>query len=73
MATILAPYCDSRVISHVAYASIFGFFSGGYVGLTFIIIGDLVGTENVPSALGIILLVQGIAVFIGTPITGKYL
>lgn len=71
IATISAPHCGSSVISHIGYASIFGFFSGGYVGLTVIIIADLVGVDNVSSALGIILLFQGIAVFIGTPLTGE--
>ncbi|CAF2861489.1 unnamed protein product [Rotaria sp. Silwood2] len=70
IATILAPYCRSNVIPHIAYASVFGFFSGGYVGLTSIIITDLVGIHNLSSAFGIILLFQGIAVAIGTPVTG---
>lgn len=73
IATILGPYCGSSVIYHIAYASIFGFFSGGYVGLTSIIITDLVGIDNLSSAFGIVLLFQGIAVALGTPITGMYL
>ncbi|CAF3939552.1 unnamed protein product [Rotaria sordida] len=70
LATVIAPYCNSNVLTHIIYASIFGFFSGGYVGLTTIIITDLVGIDKLSSALGIVLLCQGIAVAIGTPITG---
>jgi len=69
----MAPYCDSNVVTHIIYASTFGFFSGGYVCLTMIILTDLVGTDKFASALGILLLVQGIAVAVGTPIAGTYL
>ncbi|CAF5015300.1 unnamed protein product, partial [Rotaria sp. Silwood1] len=70
IATIFAPYCRSNMIPHIIYASIFGFFSGGYVGLTSVIITDLVGINNLSSAVGIVFLFQGIAVAIGTPIAG---
>lgn len=70
---MLAPLCGSNVIHHIAYASVFGFFSGGYVGLTSIIITDLVGINNMSSALGVVLLFQGVAVAIGTPMTGMYI
>lgn len=53
------------------YGSLFGFFSGGYVGLTSIITVDLVGIEKLSNGMGIILLFQGIATVIGTPTAGK--
>ena len=53
------------------YAAFFGFFSGGYVGLTSIIIVDLVGVDKLSDAFGVLLLFQGVAVAIGTPIAGK--
>ena len=55
----------------MAYASLFGFFSGGYVGLTSIIVVDLVGVDKLSDAFGVLLLFQGVAVALGTPLTGK--
>lgn len=55
----------------MTYAALFGFFSGGYVGLTSIIIVDLVGVHKLSDAFGVLLLFQGVAVAIGTPIAGK--
>ncbi len=66
-----APFCTNLVFTHLVYASLFGFFSGGYVGLTSIIIVDLVGVDKLSDAFGVLLLFQGVAVAIGTPIVGK--
>jgi len=71
IATMVAPLCGSIVYSHMSYASLFGFFSGGYVGLTTVIADDLLGKDNVSNALGILYLFQGIATALGTPIVGK--
>ncbi|CAF4983061.1 unnamed protein product, partial [Rotaria sp. Silwood1] len=38
IATMFAPFCNSFVLTHMTYAGIFGFFSGGNVGLTSIIV-----------------------------------
>ncbi|CAF3645396.1 unnamed protein product [Rotaria socialis] len=70
IATMTAPLCGSIVYSHMAYAFVFGFFSGGYVGLTTVIVKDLVGENKVLPALGIIYSFQGLATAIGTPIVG---
>lgn len=70
LATMGAPYCNEHVWTHIIYASLFGFFSGGYVGLTSIIVVDLVGVNKLSDAFGVLLLFQGIAVAIGTPIVG---
>lgn len=67
-----APFCGSAVISHIGYASTFGFFSGGYVALTAIVLADIVGIEKLSDAFGVLLLFVGIATAIGTPIVGKY-
>ncbi|CAF4643724.1 unnamed protein product, partial [Rotaria sp. Silwood2] len=37
IATMFAPFCNSFVQTHMTYAGLFGFFSGGYVGLISII------------------------------------
>ncbi|CAF4084754.1 unnamed protein product [Rotaria sp. Silwood2] len=70
IATMFAPFCNSLVQTHMTYAALFGFFSGGYVGLTSIIIVDLVGVDKLSDAFGVLLLFQGVAVAIGTPIVG---
>ncbi|CAF3800653.1 unnamed protein product [Rotaria sp. Silwood1] len=70
IATMFAPFCNSFVQTHMIYAGLFGFFAGGYVGLISIIIVDLVGVDKLSDALGVLLLFQGFAVVIGTPIFG---
>ncbi|CAF1578289.1 unnamed protein product [Adineta steineri] len=68
---LFAPFCNDHIGTHIAYAAFFGFFSGGYVGLTSIIVVDLVGVDKLSSAFGVILLIQGVAVALGTPIVGE--
>ncbi len=68
---MVAPYSGSHVLPHIIYASFFGFFSGGYIGLTSIITVDLVGINKLANGMGIILLFQGIATTIGTPVAGE--
>ncbi|CAF1666995.1 unnamed protein product, partial [Adineta ricciae] len=70
VATMAAPFCTSLVYTHMVYAALFGFFSGGYVGLTSILVVDLVGVHKLSDAFGTLLLFQGVAVAIGTPICG---
>lgn len=72
-ATMAAPFCNADVWTHMTYASFFGFFSGGYVGLTSIIVVDLVGVNKLSDAFGVLLLFQGVAVAMGTPIAGNAL
>ncbi|CAF5119687.1 unnamed protein product, partial [Rotaria sp. Silwood1] len=60
--------CGSSVLPHIGYASTFGFFSGGYVALTAIVLVDLVGINKLSDAFGVLLLFVGIATAVGTPI-----
>lgn len=55
------------------YASVFGFTIGAYVGLTSVILVDLLGLDKLTNAFGLLLLFQGIASFIGPPIGGNLL
>ncbi|CAF1402437.1 unnamed protein product [Rotaria sp. Silwood1] len=71
VATMVAPLCGSSVIPHIGYASFFGFFSGGYVALTSIVLVDIVGIDKLSDAFGVLLLFIGIATAIGTPVVGK--
>lgn len=57
--------------SLVFYASVFGFTIGAYVGLTSVILVDLLGLEKLTNAFGLLLLFQGIASLIGPPFAGN--
>lgn len=57
--------------SLVVYSVVFGFTIGAYVGLTSVILVDLLGLEKLTNAFGLLLLFQGIATFIGPPIVGS--
>lgn len=50
------------------YCSVFGLASGVYVGITAIVMSDLLGTERLTSSYGISLFVNGILQLIGPPL-----
>ncbi|GBP31160.1 Monocarboxylate transporter 9 [Eumeta japonica] len=52
------------------YATTFGFTIGAYVGLTSVVLVDLLGLEKLTNAFGLLLLFQGIASLIGPPFAG---
>ncbi|XP_075992589.1 monocarboxylate transporter 1 [Anticarsia gemmatalis] len=52
------------------YATSFGFTIGAYVGLTSVVLVDLLGLEKLTNAFGLLLLFQGIASLIGPPFAG---
>ncbi|KAJ8729251.1 hypothetical protein PYW08_000832 [Mythimna loreyi] len=52
------------------YATTFGFCIGAYVGLTSVVLVDLLGIEKLTNAFGLLLLFQGIASLIGPPFAG---
>lgn len=52
------------------YATVFGFSIGAYVGLTSVVLVDLLGLEKLTNAFGLLLLFQGIASLIGPPFAG---
>ena len=70
VATALSAFCTG-FMGLAVYASVFGFTIGAYVGLTSVILVDLLGLENLTNAFGLLLLFQGIASFVGPPIGGK--
>ncbi|XP_073833642.1 monocarboxylate transporter 1 [Musca autumnalis] len=69
IATALCPLCTG-FYSLAFYCSVFGFTIGAYVGLTSVILVDLLGLEKLTNAFGILLLFQGVASLIGPPIGG---
>lgn len=67
--TILSAFCFD-FLTFCLYASVFGFTVGAYVGLTSVILVDLLGLSKLTNAFGLLLLFQGIASFLGPPIGG---
>lgn len=65
-ASVLCTDFNSLVI----YSAVYGFTIGAYVGLTSVILVDLLGLSKLTNAFGLLLLFQGIAGFIGPPIVG---
>ncbi|XP_062588832.1 monocarboxylate transporter 12-like [Saccostrea cucullata] len=69
VATALSPLNDSYPFL-VCYAAIFGAFIGVYVGLTSVVLVDLLGLAKLTNAFGLLLMFQGLATLIGPPIAG---
>ena len=65
----LSPFCSSYNLQ-VVYCAIFGITSGAYVGLTSVVLVDLLGLEKLTNAFGLLLMFQGIASVIGPPVIG---
>jgi len=65
----LSVFCNTY-ITQAVYCAIFGVTSGAYVGLTSVVLVDLLGLDKLTNAFGLLLLFQGIASVIGPPIIG---
>ncbi|XP_003394465.1 monocarboxylate transporter 12 [Bombus affinis] len=65
----LLPIATSYTILSV-YCGVFGLASGIYVGITAVIMADMLGTEKLTSSYGISLFVNGIIQLVGPPICG---
>lgn len=70
LATTFSAFCWD-FYSLAIYSAVFGFNIGAYVGLTSVILVDLLGLDRLTNAFGLLLLFQGIASLIGPPIAGK--
>jgi ABC-type uncharacterized transport system permease subunit len=66
----LSNYCDDYA-SQAFYCAVFGVTSGAYVGLTSVVLVDLLGLDRLTNAFGLLLLFQGIASVLGPPIIGE--
>ncbi len=42
-----------------------------FVGLTSVIVADIIGMDKLSNGLGLLYLFQGVVTFLGTPIVGK--
>jgi len=65
----LSVFCNTYTTQAV-YCAIFGVTSGAYVGLTSVVLVDLLGLDKLTNAFGLLLLFQGIASVCGPPIIG---
>jgi len=65
----LSVFCQTYTTQAI-YCAIFGITSGAYVGLTSVVLVDLLGLDKLTNAFGLLLLFQGIASVIGPPIIG---
>ncbi|KAJ8973699.1 hypothetical protein NQ317_000751 [Molorchus minor] len=70
LATFLSAFCTT-FYSLAIYGTVFGFTIGAYVGLTSVILADLLGLEKLTNAFGLLLLFQGISSLVGPPIAGS--
>ncbi|KAK9882548.1 hypothetical protein WA026_021895 [Henosepilachna vigintioctopunctata] len=69
ISTMLSAFCTD-FYSLAIYASVFGCTIGVYVGLTSVILVDLLGLDKLTNAFGLLLLFQGIASLVGPPLGG---
>lgn len=67
----MSVWCTNFTLFSI-YSTTFGFTIGAYVGLTSVILVDLLGLEKLTDAFGLLLLFQGFASITGPPIAGKY-
>ncbi|XP_012522322.1 monocarboxylate transporter 14 [Monomorium pharaonis] len=65
----ILPTSDTYIMLAV-YCSFFGLASGIYVGITAVIMADMLGTEKLTSSYGISLFVNGVIQLVGPPICG---
>ncbi|XP_055616240.1 monocarboxylate transporter 12 [Toxorhynchites rutilus septentrionalis] len=69
LALALLPLVNSYSMVSV-FCALFGLASGTYVGITAVLMADMLGTERLTSSYGISLFVNGILQLIGPPICG---
>ena len=67
----LSPFMTSYYLQAI-YCAIFGITSGAYVGLTSVVLVDLLGLDKLTNAFGLLLMFQGIASVMGPPVIGQY-
>lgn len=65
------PFAQNYTIICV-YCAVFGLASGVYVGITAVIMADMLGTERLESSYGISLFVNGVLQLIGPPLCGVW-
>ena len=66
----LSPFMTTYTAQAI-YCALFGITSGAYVGLTSVVLVDLLGLDKLTNAFGLLLMFQGIASVMGPPIIGE--
>ncbi|CAC5399656.1 Monocarboxylate transporter 14,Monocarboxylate transporter 9 [Mytilus coruscus] len=66
-ANVMNPLNDSKVYL-MSYASVYGMFIGVFLSLNPVILVDLLGLERLNKSLGLLMMFQGIATFLGPPL-----
>ncbi|OQV25468.1 putative Monocarboxylate transporter 12 [Hypsibius exemplaris] len=69
VATCLSVLC-STFAGYAIYASVFGWAAGAIVALQTLVLTDIISIDKISNAFGILLFVQGAAVFVGPPFAG---
>ncbi|XP_046734618.1 monocarboxylate transporter 1 isoform X5 [Diprion similis] len=69
IATAFSSLCTTFT-GFAFYSAVFGVTAGAYVGLTSVILVDLLGLDRLTNAFGLLLLFQGLASLLGPPIAG---
>jgi len=67
----LSPFMTTYTAQAI-YCALFGITSGAYVGLTSVVLVDLLGLDKLTNAFGLLLMFQGIASVMGPPIIGAF-
>lgn len=67
----LLPFSSSYGVI-CGYCAVFGLASGIYVGITAVLMADMLGTERIQSTYGISLFVNGVLQLVGPPICGVW-
>ena len=70
VALAVSNFCTDYT-SQAVFCAVFGVTSGAYVGLTSVVLVDLLGLDKLTNAFGLLLLFQGIASVLGPPIIGE--
>ncbi|OQV19594.1 putative Monocarboxylate transporter 3 [Hypsibius exemplaris] len=69
LGTAFSVWCTTFYL-YAIYSSLFGFTGGIIVAMQTVVLTDIVGVERISNAFGILLFVQGVAVFVGPPFAG---
>ncbi|XP_055342767.1 monocarboxylate transporter 3-like [Paramacrobiotus metropolitanus] len=69
-ATSLSVLCNTYYL-FVFYSIVYGFSGGFIIALQSVVLTDIVGLEKLTAAFGILLFIEGAAVFVGPPMAGS--
>ncbi|UYV61903.1 hypothetical protein LAZ67_1007028 [Cordylochernes scorpioides] len=71
VATAISPFFSSYIVL-VIYGGVFGFSIACFAALRSVITVELLGLERLTNAFGLLLLFQGVATMVGSPVAGLF-